>query len=654
MQQQDRQRVERKLLRDGRPKAGLAETLSILHECGALQDMDFKSVRTTRRRLQQAVASDIDTPYGKVRQFMRVDIPSLENLCVINPFAFLWLLCSRCLKFYEMMESIAAGSNSVVIYIDELNPGNPFRPSYGRKLQCIYWAIPQWPQWFMQQADAWPTFCCIRSGVVAKLPGGVSSLLRSVLHEFWSEARHNFARGFVLQHGDRSCVFRASFCGFLADLAEHQHIYHAVGASGRVFCPTCRNVCRLVDRTVLDALGLVYIDEFREERFIQHTNETLYACLDHLRAESARLGRTALGRLQTNMGFNHCEHNLLYDPYLRAHVIRPVQNVLRDWMHCLASYGVANSELAFVMQRLSDIGVGEVIIKEYAGRVHLPKKRGKLDISIFDKRHLHDDHISGFASDVLLILMVLTGFLKDVISPLGHMQNEIHCLELLYAIVSVLQLGHEKAMPWVDTLRSLIRRHHELYCTLYGDEEGAVKPKWHHMIHLPDTMLFVGRLMSCWVTERKHKATKRCALHVFRHLESTVLTSLLNRHLEMAESLSDGWRLVKPKLVSIEGNNYFCAKSARLLCGIVHSDDFVILQSGAVGQVMEFWRRDDDHVVKLSRLAYIAECIFDLADSTIVVVDIAEVVDVLSWVEWGHNRIRVYLPFEFQAAAHGR
>ena len=55
-----------------------------------------------------------------------------------------------------------------------------------------------------------------------------------------------------------------------------------------------------------------------------------------------------------------------------------------------------------------------------------------------------------------------------------------------------------------------------------------VKPKGHHQFHIIDGMLWVGKLLSCFVTERKHKMIKRCALYIFRNLEHTVLRDVVN------------------------------------------------------------------------------------------------------------------------------
>ena len=69
----------------------------------------------------------------------------------------------------------------IIIYIDELCPGTPFRPEKSRTLQAIYWAFADWPQHVLQRTAAWPVSGTVRSTIVEMLPGGVAGFLHRVL-----------------------------------------------------------------------------------------------------------------------------------------------------------------------------------------------------------------------------------------------------------------------------------------------------------------------------------------------------------------------------------------------------------------------------------------------------------------------------------------
>jgi hypothetical protein len=84
-------------------------------------------------------------------------------------------------------------------------------------------------------------------------------------------------------------------------------------------------------------------------------------------------------------------------------------------------------------------------------------------------------------------------------------------------------------MRHVDTLQQLISKHMEAFTNLYGHD---VKPKAHHLFHVVDGMRWLGKLLACFVTERKHREVKQSALHIFRHMEHTVLVDVLNKSFE--------------------------------------------------------------------------------------------------------------------------
>ena len=48
--------------------------------------------------------------------------------------------------------------------------------------------------------------------------------------------------------------------------------------------------------------------------------------------------------------------------------------------------------------------------------------------------------------------------------------------------------------------------------------------------HAISDAIRVGKVLSCFVTERKHRATKRAALFVFRSIDNTVATCRIPRY----------------------------------------------------------------------------------------------------------------------------
>ena len=162
----------------------------------------------------------------------------LSNLRVwryCHPMALIYYLSTLGSAFGNLMEACSRGGlpMRLIIYIDELCPGNPLRPEKSRTLQAIYWAFADWPQHVLQRTAAWPVFGTIRSTLVEKLPGGVAGFLKRVMLTFFAEVGHNMSRGFTfVKAGGERIIRRAIFAGFLCDEKAHNQICGNKGASG--------------------------------------------------------------------------------------------------------------------------------------------------------------------------------------------------------------------------------------------------------------------------------------------------------------------------------------------------------------------------------------------------------------------------------------
>jgi len=106
-----------------------------------------------RRDFREARDAVLDeaTPYGPIYQ--SVDVPihaprKRQHLQVIHPLAFLYLLLSTCVNFSNYVESIHAARPSsaaspwgLVLYSDEVTPGNQLAMDNKRKIQAVYFSF---------------------------------------------------------------------------------------------------------------------------------------------------------------------------------------------------------------------------------------------------------------------------------------------------------------------------------------------------------------------------------------------------------------------------------------------------------------------------------------------------------------------------------
>ena len=98
------------------------------------------SARSLRRARDNTV--DTNTPYGKLHQKVTIKDAELE---VQAPLPMLHHLCETSACFSKLMQALPQCSPTsplqLVIYADEVLPGNPLAVTQERKLWCFYWTI---------------------------------------------------------------------------------------------------------------------------------------------------------------------------------------------------------------------------------------------------------------------------------------------------------------------------------------------------------------------------------------------------------------------------------------------------------------------------------------------------------------------------------
>lgn len=204
---------------------------------------------------------------------------------------------------------------------------------------------------------------------------------------------------------------------------------------------------------------------------------------------------------------------LLFEDTLRA-VVKPVDHCLRDWMHTFVSGGVAGTETARLVHALQGEGYTTAQVTRYMAQYVLPKRNGKVSKDWLGAGRILEDQMRlASASDLLTIVPLLDEFMTEVVQPHGQLEEHRKCFAKLRIVLDLCCLGSEAAAERVAQLQLAIEQHAEQYKALFPD---FTKPKFHHALHLPEHIRFVGKLLSCWVTERKHRAVKAAAQWHFR------------------------------------------------------------------------------------------------------------------------------------------
>ena len=340
---------------------------------------------------------------------------------------------------------------------------------------------------------------------------------------------------------------------------------------------------------------LVSVDCPHIEKFAKNDNARIYEMADvledlYLRGQMAQYNKKA-----KEYGIKYVPGGMLYDREVRS-IYLPREHTIEDWMHMLCSGGVANTHLGLLMQVLIKFGHSLDTLQMYFGLFTLPWKHGKVDLKWLSPLRLKDDNLQSFAGVLLTMLPIMLSYLETRVFD-AELRDHKLCFSLLVNIVGILCLGADAAVSHVEKLRRLLRMHAELFNLLYPH---AAKPKFHHLLHLTETMEFVKKLFSCFVTERFHKTTKAMVVHLFRHVEHTAAADIVNRkciQMSTDENLFLAEFLVRAQPLGATHFGCKIANHAVLHCGDMHQGDFVWLRDKSVGQVVRFYQKDVEGIV---------------------------------------------------------
>ena len=473
-----------------------------------------------------------------------------------------------------------------------------------------------------------------------KVPGGLSVVFAKLLSTFSC-----MFKGIMLPGETEPFRFVARFGGVLADLVGHQSLTAWKGPNAVRCCVRCAN---LSNRKGLAATAPeVTLAEHDRRRFIQTTDAEIWLIVDNLAALAASGTSAAkMGKLETELGFNHEPLGILLDAPMRE-IYRPSVHQLNDWMHILCQDGVASAEIALYMKRMSDLrpAITNEMVRAFLGTCVLPHMHGEVDVNWVDAKRLNGDSLTAFASWVLHLVPCFAMFI-DIYGVASLLPTETECFLTLAQIIGILCLGPTRSLEFVDRLELLIAAHHRLFVQSYPEN---LKPKLHHLHHVVDSMKQSGRLLACFVTERKHKILKKMALHTWRHYEHGVLTGVLSHQCEGMSAGHDLFLsefLVRPKEVSGHAG-LLTSTSVASPVGDLHAGDLLCTRAGVVGRALSFWRLADREIlVRLDGYeCHRGEC--SLRDDRAcqnVIVQLADIVCACTWCYCREHIIKVHLP----------
>ena len=472
---------------------------------------------------EQVTRQDIQRSFEDLWQ----DIKQIE---IIGDAAFRW----ECLSFPKYLAAMVRESAAVrqlmaelwlkrpctasepynlIVYADEVVPGNVLRLDNKRNICCVYAAIKETGPNYLKCEWLWVPIAAIRSSVAKEdVPGGISGCIRTILRRLFLHDRL-LEDGVLLDLGvpaGRYARFHFQLGNILADGDAIRAIFSWKGASGKLPCMLCSNV--LSERCASDRL--VYIDCPHVERFLLASDDEIWAKADRLHADHGTGTKTAFENLQKIYGLTYCPDGVLWDFQLRPY-LSPSKVTTYDSMHVLLGNGMAQNETGYLLVALRDLGITWEHMRRYAqGGWNCCSCSGSNGLlkGCWSKAREAAWSSSGVfkcsASEMLLVMPLILHFLHKTLQPINKLPDHIASYEALARIVSLVKAAKDGQLVH-HALKHAATQHGLAFAKAYPDLE--VKPKNHYVHHLSLQVQRDQLLADAFVGERKNGMIKRAA-----------------------------------------------------------------------------------------------------------------------------------------------
>ena len=479
--------------------------------------------------------------------------------CTLTPHAALQFFIDNDDNFIHLLNWRTEGEPlQLLLYHDEIVPGNPLHPDNARRSVAFYISFLEWRPVLYSEL-MWLPIALLRMQIIKNVSGGLSECIAK-LFQSWKKS---FAgEGITLADGSvRFFPIRLSGC--IMDESAMHAMWSVKGASGRRPCMKCKNCVSKVTGSSLSLDGSNY---FRDiccvdiDEFVELRDQDAWEAVDHLATQQPLLNKKMFAELQTNMGFTHSPTSVLAQRDLRNDILPSTATF--DLLHCFWNAGgIAPVEVALFVDSLRADGLSwEDIQAAVAVKVcsshpsSIPSR----------KRLLTEPYFGGnigwkaSGSQHMMMLPLLHLWLMLHIHGTERWERlSVQCesfrllCERLYALVALICSGN--AM-FRDCLKSKQKQHYHQFLIAYGRDKA--RPKHHYSLHAADQWSRFKCCLDTKTQERKHQLLKREVESSGQNLEAfeeRILSQLLqNQVLELEKQSSNIGKitLVEPKKIS--------------------------------------------------------------------------------------------------------
>ncbi|CAK9066921.1 unnamed protein product [Durusdinium trenchii] len=532
-------------------KSSLAAIIGHIRKQGLPDGGSSKDMRAANRQ-QLALFNG----YGPLLQEEKLVMINGEScsLLFINLMSLLHGAYKRCLGFHQLLKSTLDKYTEplhLMVYADEITPGNVLSHSPSRKLWCIYVSFEEFKHHSLSE-NGWLTLCLLRSDMASKVEAHLSQIVKVILLSIFCNNCCIGDVGLQLQEIDGTPVpkrLKMKLGCFIMDGQAQKLAWACKGDSGSRFCTLCSNIFQSHGSTEEEEELVNEISKHcRYRDLCLNSNTDILASWDRMSSRAASdMPKGEFKLWEQASGISWSSHALLACKELR-HVMMPADQFCHDWMHGLLSNGVLCKGTFNLLQALD---MWEVV-QGYVEQWHLPHAVSNLKPSaLFEakriSKHKKSQKLNSTASELLCVLPILAHFARVACLPTGTHTQEIEAFLSLVLVVEILQACSYTSVQPAALLAAI-----ERYLKLWVDLGWHMLKKHHWLLHLPTFLSKHHWLPNCFCMERKNKMISRHANIVQntrsfeRSLYEEVTTFELEK-LSAVDCFATGVYLIDPK-----------------------------------------------------------------------------------------------------------
>ena len=449
----------------------MAELIQEFNRSGLPEHASRRSIQRAREEFLS-----ISSGYGAVFRQMPLQLQDPDeqvNMWYIHPAAALSYAVKQCPEFAEFLKSAAekqppSPSNKwdIVVYNDEVTPGDALKGTNLKKFQAIYWSFKQFGVAALSTETLWFTLCAVRSTYVQRTPGGMSFIYARLIETFFQHGANFFDEGINLVLDALLVVFFAKIGISLADGDAHRANIGVVGASGILLCPFCQNcVAPKSDRAGRGSAASGSRVELVEstctdlQAYVHHTDDSLLANAEYLERQAGTVTKTKLREMSTNLGVRHIRGGLLLSLSLRI-FMQALSSCMLDWMHIYVASAIFQIEVGRMMKHCPSLR--SELYAELEKWTWPRRLFGNTLRNVFKKKK---ENFTCAASEALNLFLVIRHHItyKSASSALEQLAFQSFSLlcDVLLLLVKVLRLLDDSCVRWsmlmMTTMITMVR-----------------------------------------------------------------------------------------------------------------------------------------------------------------------------------------------------